>query len=336
MDFLNFTGEYEIIKNNLFKFKFIGNVETTDSPLLVLPPIYDISFTKIFIYNKMGLEIIKDFLNSLLFPKSQSIIELKYHKSGKSSYSDFNEIEDDIITEGLFIAKVKYIEKGNKSIKEKEILICFLFYSDYLFYKHSNNYLKYNKEEREESKYKLQWAMILYLDRTKNPIFEKKDESFITKKYKLYEDYFNDDINSISIFEIYLNDLYSNLDKTISICENEEIQDIGKEWIKFFSMELCANDFKKPYYCFPSNMQFRGKYIKNAIETLSDNDDNLALRINVEKDYQEKKYEDLKKDLEQCYINGKKARLNEILFDTNNFDKKCISNNLKTEKNLNV
>ena len=114
MDFLNFTGEYEIIKNNLFKFKFNGNVETTDSPLLVLPPIYDISFTKIFIYNKMGLEIIKDFLNSLFFPKSQSIIELKYHKSGKSSYSDFNEIEDDIITEGLFIAKVKYIEKGNK------------------------------------------------------------------------------------------------------------------------------------------------------------------------------------------------------------------------------
>ena len=90
MDFLNFTGEYEIIKNNLFKFKFIGNVETTDSPLLVLPPIYDISFAKIFIYNKIGLEIIKDFLNSLLFPKSQSIIELKYHKSGKSSYSDFN------------------------------------------------------------------------------------------------------------------------------------------------------------------------------------------------------------------------------------------------------
>ena len=174
------------------------------------------------------------------------------------------------------------------------------------------------------------------MDRTKNPIFEKKDESFITKKYKLYEDYFNDDINSISIFEIYLNDLYSNLDKTISICENEEIQDTGKELIKFFSMELWANNFKKPYYCFPSNMQFRGKYIKNAIETLSDNDDNLALRINVEKDYQEKKYEDLKKDFEQCYINGKKARLNEILFDTNNFDKKCISNNLKTEKNLNV
>ena len=69
------------------------------------------------------------------------------------------------------------------------------------------------------------WAIILFLDRTKNPIFEKKDKSFITKKYKLYEDYFNDDINSISIFEIYLNDLYSNLDKTISICENEEIQD---------------------------------------------------------------------------------------------------------------
>ena len=55
MDFLNFIGEYEINKNNLFKFKFNGNVETTDSPLLFLPPIYDISFTKIFIYNKMGL-----------------------------------------------------------------------------------------------------------------------------------------------------------------------------------------------------------------------------------------------------------------------------------------
>ena len=306
MDFLNFTGEYEIIKNNLFKFKFIGNVETTDSPLLVLPPIYDISFTKIFIYNKIGLEIIKDFLNSLLFPKSQSIIELKYHKSGKSSYSDFNEIEDDIITEGLCIAKVKYIEKGNKSIKEKEILICFLFYSDYLFYKHSNNYLKYNKEEREESKYKEQWAIILYLDRTKNPIFEKKMNLSLLK---------NINYMKIILMMILILYQYSNLDKTISICENEEIQDTGKEWIKFFSMELWANNFKKPYYCFPSNMQFRGKYIKNAIETLSDNDDNLALRINVEKDYQEKKYEDLKKDFEQCYINGKKARLNEILLD---------------------
>ena len=321
MQFLDFTGEYEIIKNNLFKFKFKENVETTNSPLLVLPPMYDKTFTKIFIYNNMGLEIIKDFLNSLLFPKSQSIIELKYHKSGISSNSDFNEIEDNSITEGLCIAKVKYIEKDKKSIKEEEILICFLLYSDYLFYKRSNNFLKCNKDEREETKYKEKWAIILYVDRTKNTIKEKNDKSFMAKKYKLYEDYFNDDNNFVPIFEIYLNDLYSNLDKTISICENEEIQDTGKEWIKLFSIELWANNFKKPYYCFPSNMQFRGKYIKNAIETLSDIDDNLALRINVEKNHQEKIYEDLKKDLEQRYINGMnkgiKDRMNDELNEDN-------------------
>ena len=315
MQFLDFTGEYEIIKNNLFKFKFKENVETTDSPLLVLPPMYDKTFTKIFIYNNMGLEIIKDFLNSLLFPKSQSIIELKYHKSGISSNSDFNEIEDNSITEGLCIAKVKYIEKDKKSIKEEEILICFLLFSDYLFYKPPNNFLKYNKDEREETKYKEEWAIILYVDRTKNTIKEKNDKSFMAKKYKLYEDYFNDDNNFVPIFEIYLNDLYSNLDKTISICENEEIQDTGKEWIKLFAMELWAKNFKNPYYCFPSNMQFRGKYIKNTIETLSDIDDNLALRINVEKDHQEKMFEDLKKDLEQAYINGMNEGINDRLND---------------------
>ena len=205
MQFLDFTGEYEIIKNNLFKFKFKENVETTDSPLLVLPPMYDKTFTKIFIYNNMGLEIIKDFLNSLLFPKSQSIIELKYHKSGISSNSDFNGIEDNSITEGLCIAKVKYIEKDKKSIKKEEILICFLLFSDYLFYKPPNNFLKYNKDEREETKYKEKWAIILYVDRTKNTIKEKNEKSFMAKKYKLYEDYFNDDNNFVPIFEIYLN-----------------------------------------------------------------------------------------------------------------------------------
>lgn len=304
MQFLDFTGEYKIINNNLFKFKFGGSVETPDVPTFVLPPIYDISFNKILTYNNIGLEIIRDFLNSILFPKSQSIIELKYLQSNVSSNSHLKQNEENDIVDNACIAKIKYIEKDRRTFKEKEILIYFEMMSDYQVHKFSNKFLNDSKENTERNNVKEKWVIILYVDRLNKTINEDSDKYFTTKKYKLNEDNLDKDLNHIPIIEIYLNDLYSKLNEPISIFENEEIQDIGKEWIKFFAIELWAYSIKKPYYCIPSNIQFKGKYIKKAIEALSDIFDVISLRINVEKHHQKEIYEDTQRRMNQSYKNG--------------------------------
>lgn len=302
MQFLKFTGDFKKISNSRYNFYYDdGNFESESEPIFIVPPIYDVSFKKIFPANNIGLESAKDFFNSLLFPKSQSIIELKCVEKEITSNSHLKNDEGTLILDNAYIAKIKYFEKDKQNIKilkEKEVLIDFEMESRYQSEKYTYKYFNYATGLRNQNNYRETWVIALCVNRSKKPKNEKTSKSYMTKKYK-YDG--NKDLDYVQIYEIYLNDLYSQLDKNISIFEGEEIQEIGKEWIKLFTIELWAKCEKDSMYCIPSNLAFKGKYIKRAIRLLSDISGELNLRISVEKDHQEKFQEELKEQFDDCY-----------------------------------
>lgn len=93
-----------------------------------------------------------------------------------------------------------------------------------------------------------------------------------------------------------MNDYYSQLDKNISVFEGEIIQEIGKEWIKLFTIELWANSANEYCYCIPSDLDYKGTYIKKAIEISSDTHGAEGMKIKVEKSHQ-KEMEELQLQL---------------------------------------
>ena len=81
MQFLDYTGYNKLFNSKLYTFEFKGkmdNIEIQSPPLFIVPPIYDVSFKKVFSSTKTGLTLLLDFLNSILFPKSKLIKELKF------------------------------------------------------------------------------------------------------------------------------------------------------------------------------------------------------------------------------------------------------------------
>ena len=81
MQFLDYTGYNKKFNSTLYTFEFKGkmeNIEIQSQPLFIVPPIYDVSFKKVFSSTKSGLTLLLDFLNSILFPKSKLIKELNF------------------------------------------------------------------------------------------------------------------------------------------------------------------------------------------------------------------------------------------------------------------
>ena len=306
MQFLNYTGDYKKISSKVYRFDFDDNIETESPPLFIVPPIYDISFKKIFSFKKIGLESARDLLNSLFFPKSQSIIELKCVEKEILSNSHLKNDEGTRIVDNAFIAKIRYYEKDKEKtiVKEKEVLIDFEMESNYQIDKYTSKFFNYATGLRNQNDFLETWVIALCVNRSKKPRDEKSSKSYMTKKYKFNDKSCNKDLDYVKIYEVYLNDLYSKLNESISIFENEEIQEIGKEWIKLFTIELWANGENDLFYCIPSNLKFKGKYIERAIEILSDIHGESSLRINVEKHHQKEVEENLEKQFKQIYQDG--------------------------------
>ena len=77
MSFLDYNGTFDIMEGSdyfIFNYYNIDSIESL--PFFIVTPIYDITFKRVFFYNSDALEIVKDFLNHILFPKSLSICEL--------------------------------------------------------------------------------------------------------------------------------------------------------------------------------------------------------------------------------------------------------------------
>ena len=48
MQFLDYTGYYEKITSEHYKFEFNNNIKIESRPIFIVPPIYDVSFKKVF------------------------------------------------------------------------------------------------------------------------------------------------------------------------------------------------------------------------------------------------------------------------------------------------
>ena len=78
MQFLDYQGNFKKITPNWFRFYFKNDFEADSKPIFIVAPIYDVSFKKVFYNQRNGLDILRDFLNSLIFPETQAIVELKF------------------------------------------------------------------------------------------------------------------------------------------------------------------------------------------------------------------------------------------------------------------
>ena len=99
--FLSYTGEWEEVNEKIFNFTYDGKIQINSDPIFIVPPIYDITFETIFSHDEEGMKSVKDFLNSILFPSSHSILDIQSFASNTNA----------------FIAKVK----DQKNKKEKEV-----------------------------------------------------------------------------------------------------------------------------------------------------------------------------------------------------------------------
>ena len=99
--FLSYTGEWEEVNEEIFNFTYDGKIQINSDPIFIVPPIYDITFETIFSHDEEGMKSVKDFLNSILFPSSHSILDIQSFASNTNA----------------FIAKVK----DQKNKKEKEV-----------------------------------------------------------------------------------------------------------------------------------------------------------------------------------------------------------------------
>lgn len=218
MEFLKFTGDFKKISNRQYNFYYDdGNIESISVPMFIVPPIYDVSFKKIFPANNIGLESAKEFFNSLLFPESQSITELKCIEKEITSNSNLKNDEGTLILDNAYIAKIKYFEKDKENkiiLKEKEVLIDFEMESRYQSEKYTSKFFNYATGLRNQNMFIETWVIAICVNRSKKPKNEKSSKSYMTKKYKLDG---NKNLDYVQIYEIYLNDLYSKLDQNISV-----------------------------------------------------------------------------------------------------------------------
>ena len=76
MSFLDYNGTFDIMENNENNYYNKNSIESL--PFFIVPPIYDITFKRVFFYNSDGLVIVKDFLNNILFPESLLIYEINF------------------------------------------------------------------------------------------------------------------------------------------------------------------------------------------------------------------------------------------------------------------
>ena len=274
LSFLDYTGKYSKINEDKFAFYFKGGIKKVMTPLFIVPPIFDVTFKTVFSYDETGMINTKDFFNTTLFPSSQSVSEIKSFTSKEIlSKSNIKHNKGTKIVDNVFIAKFKE--------KENDIVVDFEMENGY------NNcltekYFDYDSGLRRANNFAETWVIALCTDKAKNPRNVKTSFSHMIKKYQMDDD--SHSLDYIRIFEIYLNDLYNNIDGDISIFKNQKIKDEGKEWIKLFTIHIWSKFYLfESNYVIPSGLIFKNKNVDKVVnEILSDIQDLNRLKIDVD------------------------------------------------------
>ena len=108
--FLDYLGKCELPEKNEFEHNRIftfKNGKINAKIRYLVPIIYDVSFKKVFYYDEDGAEIVRDFLNSILFPESNSIIEVKFLPKEILSNSHLKNNKGTKKVDNAYIAKIR-------------------------------------------------------------------------------------------------------------------------------------------------------------------------------------------------------------------------------------
>ena len=294
MSFLEYIGTFELSQgNDLCLFNFLNEISKLSKPFYLVPPIYDISFKKVFFNDQIGLQLLLDFLNSILFPESNSIKEIQFIQKEILSDSHLKSNKGTRIVDNACVAILELIEKGEKIYKE--IIIDIEMENKKIGNVVTQQCFDYGTCLRNENDFTETWVIALCIEEPKNPVSDKSAKSFVAKKQE--NNNITQKMDFVKIYEIYLNSVYYKLNEAKSIINGESIQNKGKEWIKLFSLPLwCSSVGDNINYCIPSDIKFKGKEIRAAIDILGDIQDIEKNRIKIkersEKQKEKEKYDE--------------------------------------------
>ena len=319
MSFLDYNGTFDIMEgSDYFSFNYYNKDSIESLPFFIVTPIYDITFKRIFFYNSDALEIVKDFLNHILFPKSLSICELNFIGKEILSNSHIKNNKGTRLVDCAYLAKIKTKEKGENVLKE--VIIDLEMENGKISDAVTKQCFDYGSGLRIENDFKETWVIALCID---DPQYYDKDKN---AKCYVKKEFVYGKSKILNYVKIYLNSVYDNLNTVVSVINEEVIQDEGKEWFKLFCISLwCKSLDDKINYCIPHSLIFKGKEIQKAIKILGDiqNIEQKRIKImeNAKKEKEEEKYQEgysecilvfLDKFF-KCYLDGKSLANIDIL-----------------------
>ena len=279
--FLDYLGKCELAEKNEFEHNRIftfKNGKINAKIRYLVPIIYDVSFKKVFYYDEDGAEIVRDFLNSILFPESNSIIEVKFLPKEILSNSHLKNNKGTKKVDNAYIAKIRQKKlnenndlennNSNDNIEYKNVIIDIEMENSMICARVTGKCFNYGSSLRMRNDFIETWVIALCIDKSKNPESDKGAQSYFGKKYNISDDIQN--MNYVTIYEIYLNGLYNSEDELVSVLNNEKIGAKGKEWIKLFCLKLWCDGFNNINYYIPEKLNFYGDQISKAIDILTD------------------------------------------------------------------
>jgi len=267
--FLDYLGKCELPEKNEFEHNRIftfKNGKINAKIRYLVPIIYDVSFKKVFYYDEDGAEIVRDFLNSILFPESNSIIEVKFLPKEILSNSHLKNNKGTKKVDNAYIAKIRQKKlnenndlennNSNDNIEYKNVIIDIEMENSMICERVTGKSFNYGSSLRMRNDFIETWVIALCIDKSKNPGSDKGAKSYFGKKYNISDDIQN--MNYVTIYEIYLNGLYNSEDELVSVLNNEKIGAKGKEWIKLFCLKLWCDGFNNINYYIPEKLNFYG------------------------------------------------------------------------------
>ena len=309
MSFLDYNGTFDEIPNSnncSFHFHKNDSIESIESlPFFIVPLIYDIPFKRVFYYNPNGLIIMKDCLNSILFPETCLIYDIQYIGKEILSNSHIQNNEGTRIVDSAFLAKI-IAEKKDDDVILKDVVLDIEMEKGKISDAITQQCFDYGTGLRYENDFKETWVIAFCID---DPQYFKNDKNakcYVKKEFKNGQTKI---FNYVKIYEIYLNSVYNEYYNVNSIINNELIKEKGKEWLKLFCLPLWCQSDDNINYCIPHSLNFKGKEIKKAIKLLGDIQLIEKKRIQIlekaEKKKEEEKYlEGYEKGEKKGYDNG--------------------------------
>ena len=126
------------------------------------------------------MKLLLDFLNSILFPISNSIKEIQFIQKEILGNSHLKNNKGTRIVDNACIAIIELMEKGKKIVKE--IIIDIEMENKKIGNVVTQQCFEYGTCLRNENDFIETWVIALCIEEPQNPVSDKSAKSFVTKK----------------------------------------------------------------------------------------------------------------------------------------------------------